>query len=133
MILQSFGQPKPGEPEWPIVWTSYGPVNSLEEDLQDLVNHGVQCVSMSAKNAEDARLKLRLARKVGIKYDITIGSHLTVNVDDIKKAGLEAEPAIMMGGVYKGKAIDRHVYSFEPGPQKIIIEPPVYNQNFACK
>ena len=73
LILQSFGQPKPGEPEWPIVWTSYGPVNSLEEDLQDLVNHGVQCVSMSAKNAEDARLKLRLARKVGIKYDISIG------------------------------------------------------------
>ncbi len=133
MLSQVFGQPKPGEPEWPIIWTSYGPVNSLEKDLQDLVNHGVQCVSMSAKDVEDARLKLQLARKLGIKYDIQIGSHLTVNVDDIKKAGLEAEPAIMLGGVYKGKAIDRHVYSFEPGPQKIIIEPPVYNQKFAYK
>ena len=133
LFVQSFGQPKPGEPEWPIVWTSYGPVNSLEEDLQDLVNHDVQCVSMSVKDVEDARLKLRLARKLGIKYDISIGSHLTVNVDDIIQAGLEAEPAIMLGGVYKGKAIDRHVYSFEPGPQKIIIEPPVYNQNFAYK
>ena len=110
LLSQLFGQPKPGEPEWPIVWTSYGTVTSLEEDLQDLVKYGVQCVSMSAKDVEDAKLKLRLARKVGIKYDISIGSHLTVNVNDIIQAGLEAEPAIMLGGVYKGKAIDRHVY-----------------------
>ncbi len=96
-----------------------------------MLDHGVQCVTMRARDVEDARYKLQLARKLGIKYDISIGSHLTVNVNDIEEAGLEAEQAIMLGGVYMGKAIDRQVYSFEAKPQKIIVEPPVYNQNFA--
>jgi hypothetical protein len=131
-ISQAFGQLKPGDPDWPVVWTSYGePVKSLEEDLQDMLDHGVQCVSMNARDALDARYKLQLARKLGIKYDIRIGSHLTVNAVDIKQAGLKPEPAIMLGGVYQGKAIDRHVYAFGPERQKIIIEPPVYNQKFA--
>ena len=76
-LFQLFGQLKPGDPEWPVVWTSYGTVNSLEEDLQDLLNHGVQCVSINANDVEDAKLKLQLARKLGIKFDIGIGSHLT--------------------------------------------------------
>jgi hypothetical protein len=121
--FQSFAQLKPGDPDWPVVWMSYGsPVKSIEEDLQDMLDHGVQCVSMSTKNEEDARYKLQLARKLGLKYDIRVGSHLTVNVDDIEKAGLVPEQAIMLGGVYKGKAIDRHVYTFDPDVQKIVIE-----------
>ncbi len=130
--IQALAQLKPGDPDWPVVWMSYGgPVISIEEDLHDMLNQGVQCVSMSANDEEDARYKLKLARKLGLKYDISIGSHLTVNVNDIRKAGLEPEQAIMLGGVYKGKAIDRHVYSFDPEVQKIVIEPPVYNQKFA--
>jgi len=131
-MSQALPQVRPGDPGWPVVWMSYGsPVKSLEADLQDMVDHGVECVSISARDVEDARYKLQLARKLGLKFDIRIGSHLTVNVDDIEAAGLEPEPAIMLGGVYRGKAIDRHLYSFEAGKQKIIVEPPVYNQNFA--
>ncbi len=35
--FQSIAQLKPGDPDWPVVWTSYGgPVKSMEEDMQDI-------------------------------------------------------------------------------------------------
>lgn len=37
----------------------------------------------------------------------------------------------MIGGVYQGRAIDRHVFAFAPQRHEIVIEPPVYKQGYA--
>jgi len=40
------------------------------------------------------------------------------------RKGLPYDTAVMIGGIYQGKAIDRHVFSFSAGPHAIVVEPP---------
>jgi len=120
----------PGHLEWPMVWATYRQVNSLEEDIEDLKAHGVGLISRDARTVEEAKAALVIARRTGIKYhisfpDITDHAHL------VKEAGLESVPALMIAGVYNGKAIDRHLFTFTAAKHEIIIEPPVYNKDFA--
>lgn len=121
---------RPGHPEWPVAWSSYRTVESLETDFADLKAHGVGLVSINANDAADARRKLELARRFGMKYHIRI-PEATEHAELARDAGVEPAGALMIGGVYQGKAIDRHLYRFSPEPHTIVIEPPVYNQRFA--
>lgn len=123
---------RPGNPEWPRAWVSYSVVDSLEKDFIDLKEHGVGLVSMSARSVEDARKKLDLARKFGMKFHIEFNK-MNERRDLIQEMGLEPVDALMIGGVYKGKAIDRFLFEFSPGKHSIIVEPPVYNAHFAYR
>jgi len=123
---------RPGHPEWPRAWVSYSIVDSLEKDFVDLKEHGVGLVSMNARSVEDARKKLELARKFGMKYHIQLNK-INERKDIVTEMGLEPVDALMIGGIYKGMAIDRFLFEFSPGKHSIVVEPPVYNAHFAYR
>ncbi len=121
---------RPGHSEWPVAWTTYRTVRSLEEDIADLKAHGVGLISWRARSADEARRFLEVARRTGMKCHIDF-PEVTENAGIVRGEGLGPVDALMIGGVYRGKAIDRHVFTFEARPQEIVIEPPVYNRGFA--
>lgn len=114
----------------PVAWVTYKQVESMEKDFADLKAHGVGLVSMGARDVSDARKKLELARRMDMKYHINL-PEITENANLVRQAGLEPVNALMIGGVYQGKAIDRHLFRFTAGKNEIVIEPPVYNKGFA--
>ncbi|MCX7047670.1 MAG: hypothetical protein NTX50_19570 [Candidatus Sumerlaeota bacterium] len=120
---------RPGDPQWPVAWTSYRKVVSTESDFSDLKAHGVGLVSWGARNAADARAALETARRLGMKYHIDFPD-VTENRDLVKSLGFAPVDALMIGGAFRGKAIDRHLFAFEPRKQDIVIEPPVYSKGF---
>ena len=123
---------RPGHPEWPRGWVSYSIVDSLEKDFIDLKEHGVGLVSMNARSVEDARKKLEMARKYGMKFHIQFNK-INERRDMVEGFGLEPVDALMIGGIYKGMAIDRFLFEFSAGKHSIIVEPPVYNAHFAYR
>ncbi len=129
---------RPGNPNWPRAWVSYqvwernSLSNSLEKDFIDLKEHHTGLVSMGAKSVEDAKMKLAVARKLGMKFHIQLNK-MNERKDLLAGMGLKAVDALMIGGVCQGKAIDRFLYTFTPGKHSVIIEPPVYNATFAYR
>ncbi len=121
---------RPGHAEWPMAWSSYHKVKSLDEDIRDLQTHGVGLISMRAGSVEKAEELLQTARRTGMKYHIHL-PEITEHEGLVRQAGLEPVPAVMIGGVYAGKAIDRHLFAFDAAAHRIVIEPPVYNKTFA--
>jgi len=114
----------------PVAWITYKKVESLEKDFADIIAHGVGLVSMGARNVSDAKEKLEIARRMEMKYHIDL-PEITEQAGLVRQAGLEPVNALMIGGVYMGKAVDRHLFRFTAGKNDIIIEPPVYNKGFA--
>ncbi len=114
----------------PVAWTSYQKVATYEQDFADMKAHGVGLVDMNARDVADAREKLKLARQFGMKYHINLPD-ITERANLVRDEGYEPVDALMIGGVYQGKAIDRHLFQFKAGKNTIIIEPPVYNKAFA--
>ncbi len=123
---------RPGHSEWPRAWVSYSKIDSIEKDFIDLKEHGVGLVSMSTGTVEDARKKLALARKYGMKFHIQFNK-INERRDLVQEMGLEPVDALMIGGIYKGMAIDRFLFDFSPAKHSIIVEPPVYNAHFAYR
>jgi hypothetical protein len=120
---------RPGHAEWPAAWTTYSKLDSMEDDFRELQAGGVGLASSRASTPEDARQQLAVARKTGMKLHIALGD-VTEDAGMIREFGLDPVPAIMIGGVYRGLAVDRHLFSFSAGPQRILIEPPVYSRDF---
>ena len=129
---------RPGDPQWPRAWVSYNvwdrtsDFDSLENDFIDLKKHGVGLLSLNARTVEDAKRKLDLARKHGMKFHIELNK-MNERRDLVEEMGLDPVDALMIGGVYQGKAIDRFLFEFTPQKHEIIIEPPVYNEQFAYR
>ena len=123
-------QPSVSETPLPRVWTTYSIVESIEKDFADLKAHGVELVDVKARDVEEAKEKLRIARVFGMKYHIIL-PEITENAGLVRESGFEPIDALMIGGVYQGKAIDRHLFSFQAKKYAIIVEPPVYNKKFA--
>jgi hypothetical protein len=117
---------RPGHPEWPTAWTTYRRVKSPEEDIRDLQAHGVGLISCRVTSSQKIRQWLDVARRTGMKYHIDL-AEVTEEAKLVNGAGLEPVSAIMIGGVYDGKAIDRHVFSFTAGQHEILVEPPVHS------
>ena len=114
----------------PVAWISYQKVATYEKDFADMKAHGIGLVDMDARDVKDACEKLKLARQFGMKYHINLPD-ITERANLVREAGFEPVDALMIGGVYQGKAIDRHLFQFKAGKNTIIIEPPVYNKAFA--
>lgn len=129
LTFNLFSQPRK-ESSLPVAWSTYRKVDTVEKDFADLNAHGVGLVSMNAGNVTDAREKLELARRLGMKYHIGL-PEITESAGSVRDAKLIPVDALMIGGVYQGKAIDRHLFRFKAGKNKIVIEPPVYNKKFA--
>jgi hypothetical protein len=114
----------------PVAWSSYQKVATYEQDFADIKAHGIGLVDMNARNVADAREKLKLARQFSMKYHINLPD-ITERANLVREEGFDPVDALMIGGVYQGKAIDRHLFQFKAGKNSIIIEPPVYNKAFA--
>lgn len=114
----------------PVAWCSYQKVAGYEKDFADLKAHGVGLIDMNARDVADAREKLALARIFDMKFSIDI-PEITEQAPLVTAAGLEPVYALMIGGVYQGKAIDRHLFNFGAQKHTIVVEPPVYNKGYA--
>lgn len=99
---------RPGHPEWPRAWTTYRKVNTLEEDIADLKAHGVGLISWRSNTVEQAKEALEIARRTGMKYHIHL-PEVTEHKGLVRQAELKPVPAIMIGGVLQGKAIDKWI------------------------
>jgi hypothetical protein len=121
---------RPGNPEWPVAWISYRLVDTTEKDFADLKAHGVGLVETEADTVESAGEQLAVARRFHMKYAIGL-PEITEEAGLVRQQGLVPVDALMLGGVYQGQAIDRHLFHFSAGPQRIAIEPPVYDDGFA--
>jgi len=118
-----------GSPDWPIVWTTYSPVNGMEADLKALKKGGVGLVSIWHGLGIDRSEMLSVARASGMKCAISMPD-ITEHAGLVGQAGLEPVRSLMIAGVYRGKAIDRHVFTFAPHRHEVLIEPPVYSRDF---
>ena len=114
---------------FPRVWMSlqWGP--GMDAKVADLAAHGVEVIEVSSGSEQVCREALALCRKYGLKA--------FVYADDITKRSTPAlkgrpyERAVMLGGAYRGQAIDRTLFSFTPERHEIVIEPPVYSRTQA--
>lgn len=115
-----------GKVVFPRVWVTYKQHKSYKEDFDDLISHGVAGIEVRQERSEWPEI-LRLARQKGIKLSTSI-PEITENRSLVEKHGYKPTAAIMIGGAYKGLAIDRHLFSFSPRHYSILIEEPVYDK-----
>ncbi len=113
----------------PRIWTTYHASENVESDLRDLALHGVNMADARASTIAEAKNMLAAARKTGMRLSIHVGGDPDAAM--IRKYALTPTPGIFVGGAYRGKAIDRTLFSFRAEPQEILVEPPVYNQQYA--
>lgn len=119
MILQA------AEPV-PKVWMScWGSGGNLEEVYSDCRAHGVDVVEAASYPLERCRQALAAARKAGVK--LFVGSAEPSEDARPARHGRPSERAVMIGGAYKGKAIDRHLFAFTAARHEIVLEPPVFS------
>ena len=79
----------------------------------------------SGPESEDAGRLPDLEAEVEGAADVVVPAVLFEG--DAAEADVEAEDrAVFVGGAYRGKAIDRTLFSFEPKAYDIVVEPPVY-------
>lgn len=113
----------------PRVWMSYRQGADEKADCLDMKAHGVDVVQFGCSGVAACRRHLEAIRAAGLKFSFQV-QDVTEYFSTVKLNGLEPEPAVMIGGVYRGKAIDRHVFDFAARKHKIVIEPPVYSSKF---
>lgn len=109
---------------FPRVWVTYRKARGLDEDIRDLLAHGVGAIAAGGSEGERADL-VSAARRHGIR--------LIMQVPDVSEQAWTIPPekverAVMIAGALDGKAIDRHRFRFEALPQEVTIESPVYDR-----
>ena len=70
---------------------------------------------------------LAALRKYKVKGCMSGGEDVSEHVPADAAEGKTAERAVFTGGAYRGTAIDRTLFSFEPKAYDIVIEPLVYS------
>lgn len=117
----------------PRVWMSLSGVRTpadFERCADDLVKHGVEVAGADWWWGPDVRkAAVKICREKGLRLfmEIEEGSRC----DHGKRQNLSREMAVMIGGCYRGEAIDRHLFSFTPDRHRIVVEPPVYSKTQA--
>jgi|GEM_PF-2049200 len=112
--------------EFPQIMTTYRLVTTFDRDFKDMAEHGIEAVDIGDNYMDDPKI-LEASRKYGIqllsRIEVPMADHPKNNEDT------DLTGAVMMGGAYKGKAVDRFTFGFEAKPQKIILERPVYHRS----
>ena len=109
----------------PRTWTSLRWGRGMDAQLADIAAHGVEAVEVPPWNVDVARDALRLCRRHGLR-----GFTYSIDYSKSSKHALAGKPyerALMIGGAYRGLAIDRNLFSFTPAVHDVVIEPPVYS------
>ena len=113
----------------PRVWATYDTCRDMMSDFRAMKAGGVDCVTIGCRSVEYCREALEAAKATGIRLNCPIGD-LTRHASMVERVGLKPEPAVMIGGAYDGKAIDRHLFAFAAEKHEIVIEPPIYDKGF---
>lgn len=113
-----------GSGAWPRIWTNFNWGGDLAAQFADMAAHGIEVVEVPVWNEAVCRQALALCRAHGLK-----AFGCTDEPSCNARGALRGKPfecAEFIGGCFRGRAIDRHVYAFSPAPQDILVEPPVY-------
>ena len=109
----------------PKVWMSCYGGGDVEATYVDCRAHGVDVVEAESYSVERCRKALAAARKTGVKLFVG-GVDPSEDARTIR-LGRPCERAVMIGGAYMGKAVDRYLFAFSAARHEIVVEPPVYS------
>lgn len=116
----------------PRVMTCYRELRGKEADCRDMKAHGIDAVEFGCRGVPECRAMLKAVRAAGLKISTGI-CDLTEQAGQMLELGVEPEYAVMIGGAYRGQAIDRHLFAFPAAKHAIIIEPPINHRGFPYK
>ena len=111
----------------PKVWMSAQWRDPFVETIRVCAEQGVDVVEVPSWATNHCAYVLAALRKYKVKGFTSSGSEPSENVPPDAVEGKTVERAVFTGGAYRGKAIDRTLFSFEPKAYDIVIEPPVYS------
>ena len=119
----------------PKVWMSAQWRDPYEETVRACAEQGVDVVEVPSWTTNHCAYALAMLRKYKIKGFTSSGQDPSESVPANAVEGKTIERAVFTGGAYRGKAIDRTLFTFEPKAYDIVIEPPVYSarQGYASK
>ena len=112
----------------PKVWMSVTWREPAEETIRMCAEQGVDAILVPTGSQELCAQILQLLRKHHVKGFTRLKSEPSESVPSAVKDGQPFERAVFVGGAYRGKAIDRTLFSFEPKAYDIVVEPPVYSR-----
>lgn len=110
---------------FPRTWMSVQWAGDMDAKAADLAGHGVEVVEVPVWDVKICREALAVCRKHGLRGFGSMGEP-----SESSRGALSGKPyerAVMIGGAYRGLAIDRNLFSFTPEVHDVIIEPPVYS------
>ncbi len=111
----------------PKVWMSVTWREPAEETIRMCAEQGVDVVLVPTGSQELCAQVLQLLRMHHVKGFTRCKAEPSESVPSDVKDGQPFERAVFVGGAYRGKAIDRTLFSFEPKAYDIVVEPPVYS------
>ena len=111
----------------PKVWMSVTWREPAEETIGLCAEQGVDAILVPTGSQELCAQILQLLRKHHVNGFTRLKSEPSESVPPGVKDGQPFERAVFIGGAYRGKAIDRTLFSFEPRAYDIVVEPPVYS------
>ena len=117
----------------PKVWMSVTWREPAEETIRMCAEQGVDAILVPTGSQELCANVLQLLRKHHVKGFTRLKSEPSESVPSGVKDGQPFERAVFIGGAYRGKAIDRTLFSFEPKAYDIVVEPPVYSRRQGYK
>ena len=113
--------------ELPKVWMSTLWREPFEETVRMCAEQGVDAVEVPTWHKDLCARILSILRMYNMKGFASSEVDTSKNVPSGVTAGQPFERAIFVGGAYRGKAIDRTLFAFEPKAYDIVVEPPVYS------
>ena len=111
----------------PKVWMSAQWRDPFSETIRLCAEQGVDVVEVPSWTTNHCAYVLAALRKYKVKGFTSSGTDPSKNVPPDAVDGKTVERAVFTGGAYRGKAIDRTLFTFEPKAYDIVIEPPVYS------
>ena len=113
--------------ELPKVWMSTQWRDPFEETVRMCAEQGVDAIEAPSWSTNHCAKVLAALRKYKVKGFTSSGEDTSESVPPGAASGQPFERAVFVGGAYRGKAIDRTLFSFEPKAYDIVVEPPVYS------
>ena len=126
-VLSAFGSMVSCAEPLPKVWMSAQWRDPFAETIRVCAEQGVDVVEVPSWTTNHCAYVLAALRKYKVKGFTSGGEDASECVPADAVEGKTIERAVFTGGAYRGKAIDRTLFAFEPKPYDIVIEPPVYS------
>ena len=111
----------------PKVWMSAQWRDPFAETIRMCAEQGVDVVEVPSWTTNHCAYALAALRKYKVKGFTSGGEDPSEDVHGLAGGDRPYERAVCVAGAYRGQAIDRTLFTFEPKAYDIVIEPPVYS------